>query len=247
MLNENIKNIRKQKGITQEELATRLHVVRQTVSKWEKGQSVPDADVIQTIALELDVSVQELLGAELNTSADRNEIAEQLSRINEHMATRNRRSAFIWKVVGLILAVTLIFSIAYIIFGRSNQPNQPASIKLSGTVYLPDTIELYNVSISRNDNGIGFLFVPSVGNSKLKYTVTVHCLSYYEIQNQVATAEYSKGICSVTFSEKLLKFGTYNMSLNISNGTDERNVTILNSFDLDQDGTGYSWTTPWNK
>ena len=42
MLNENIKTIRKQKGFTQEELTTRLHIVRQTVSKWEKGQSVPD-------------------------------------------------------------------------------------------------------------------------------------------------------------------------------------------------------------
>lgn len=94
-----------------------LHVVRQTVSKWEKGLSVPDADVIQTIASELDVSVQELLGAEINPDADRNEIAEQLSRINEQMATRNRRSALIWKVVGLILAVTLIFSVAHIFFG----------------------------------------------------------------------------------------------------------------------------------
>ena len=39
MLNENIKAIRKQRGLSQEELAIRLHVVRQTVSKWEKGVS----------------------------------------------------------------------------------------------------------------------------------------------------------------------------------------------------------------
>ena len=37
MLNENIKNLRKAKGLSQEELANRLNVVRQTISKWEKG------------------------------------------------------------------------------------------------------------------------------------------------------------------------------------------------------------------
>ena len=39
MLNENIKSIRKAKGLSQEELAIQLHVVRQTISKWEKGVS----------------------------------------------------------------------------------------------------------------------------------------------------------------------------------------------------------------
>lgn len=39
MLNENLQALRKAKGLSQEELAERLHVVRQTVSKWEKGVS----------------------------------------------------------------------------------------------------------------------------------------------------------------------------------------------------------------
>lgn len=155
MLNENIKTLRKQKGITQEELAARLHVVRQTVSKWEKGLSVPDADMIQAIATELDVSVQELLGAEIKPVADRNEIAEQLSRINEHMAIRNRRSALIWKVVGLILVVALIFSASFIILNLRNQSKQVSAIEL------PDTIEIYNISDSKNNNGDGLKFVRS--------------------------------------------------------------------------------------
>ena len=44
MLNENIKNLRKAKGISQEELAIRLNVVRQTVSKWERGVSQTRGD-----------------------------------------------------------------------------------------------------------------------------------------------------------------------------------------------------------
>lgn len=39
MLNENIKNLRKAKGLSQEELAIKLNVVRQTISKWEMGVS----------------------------------------------------------------------------------------------------------------------------------------------------------------------------------------------------------------
>ena len=44
MLNENIKSLRKQNGLSQEQLANEMHVVRQTISKWERGLSVPDSD-----------------------------------------------------------------------------------------------------------------------------------------------------------------------------------------------------------
>ena len=62
MLNENIRNLRKSKGLTQEELAIKLNVVRQTISKWEKGLSVPDSSMIISLAEELDTSVSTLLG-----------------------------------------------------------------------------------------------------------------------------------------------------------------------------------------
>ena len=62
MLSENIKEYRKQKGYTQETLAQALNVVRQTVSKWEKGYSVPDADMLEKLADILEVSVSDLLG-----------------------------------------------------------------------------------------------------------------------------------------------------------------------------------------
>jgi xanthine/CO dehydrogenase XdhC/CoxF family maturation factor len=64
MLAENLKALRKAKGLSQEELAARLHVVRQTVSKWEKGRSVPDADLLIRLAEELDTTSAALLGPE---------------------------------------------------------------------------------------------------------------------------------------------------------------------------------------
>lgn len=62
MLNENIRALRKAKGLSQEELAVRLNVVRQTVSKWENGLSVPDADMLVAIGEAFDTPVSVLLG-----------------------------------------------------------------------------------------------------------------------------------------------------------------------------------------
>ena len=62
MLNENIKAIRKSKGLSQQELAIKLNVVRQTISKWEQGLSVPDSDMLISISEVLETPVSTLLG-----------------------------------------------------------------------------------------------------------------------------------------------------------------------------------------
>ena len=108
MLSDNIRTVRKNKGFTQEDLASRLHVTRQTISKWEKGLSVPDAEMLSKLADELEVSVSELLGAKIETEAEENAIVEQLSRLNEQMAIRNRRFRRMFKVLGVVLAVIII-------------------------------------------------------------------------------------------------------------------------------------------
>lgn len=65
MFQYNLKAFRKKKGITQEELAARLNVVRQTVSKWEKGLSVPDSELLIKLAEILEVPVSRLLGSKI--------------------------------------------------------------------------------------------------------------------------------------------------------------------------------------
>ena len=112
MLGENIKAIRKRRGFTQEELAIRLNVVRQTVSKWEKNISVPDASLLQKLAEVLDVPVTELLGEPAETGGGQNEIAEQLSRVNEQLAIKNRRARRIWTVIAVICGAIALFIIA---------------------------------------------------------------------------------------------------------------------------------------
>lgn len=117
MFGENLKSIRKSKGYTQEELAIKLNVVRQTVSKWEKGLSVPDADILVRIAEVLDTDVSVLLGGSVEKEADKDAVAEQLAKISEQAAIKNRRAKRIWKAIIIILSVIVIFNILLIIVG----------------------------------------------------------------------------------------------------------------------------------
>ena len=134
MFGENLKTLRKQKGFSQEELATRLHVVRQTISKWEKNLSVPDADTLIRLAEILEVSVSELLGAKIENENAASDVAEQLSRINEQLAIKNRRSRRIWKIVAIILAAIVLINIFIAVFfsvptlNEGIQSNQPEII-----------------------------------------------------------------------------------------------------------------------
>ena len=114
MLGENLKTLRKNKGITQEELAARLNIVRQTVSKWEKGQSVPDSEMLVRLAEIFEVPVSQLLGGPIEPDAQPDALAEQLARINEQLVIKNRRSKRVWKTIGIIAACAIIANILFV-------------------------------------------------------------------------------------------------------------------------------------
>ena len=115
MFSENLRAMRKEKGYTQEELAIKLNVVRQTVSKWEKGLSVPDADLLAMISDVLETPVSRLLGEKINEAADKNEIAEQLAKISEQLAIKNRRSKKLWKTIGITILVIVTLYIVLMV------------------------------------------------------------------------------------------------------------------------------------
>lgn len=100
MLNENIKAIRKAKGLSQEELAIKLNVVRQTISKWENGLSVPDSDMLISISEIFETPVSALLGESIieQEADDVKVIAEKLEVINLQLAKRKetRRKILHW-------------------------------------------------------------------------------------------------------------------------------------------------------
>ena len=109
MLSKNLKIFRKRKGLTQENVAEALNVVRQTVSKWEKGISVPDADMLIRLAEVLDVSVSELIGSDVADEKNEDMIAVELARVADQLASRNHRSKKIIKCVLIFLVILLLF------------------------------------------------------------------------------------------------------------------------------------------
>lgn len=114
MLNENIKAIRKSKGLSQQELAIKLNVVRQTVSKWEQGLSVPDSDMLIDISEVLETPVSTLLGETVaETEADSlKAISEKLEVINLQLAQRKntRRKILHWLLISLCVATAAMFA-----------------------------------------------------------------------------------------------------------------------------------------
>ena len=119
MFSENLKAMRKAKGYTQEELAIKLNVTRQTISKWEKGLSVPDVDFLFKIADVLETNVGTLLGGAIMDEVNKGTVAEQLAKISEQLAIKNRRSKRIWKIVGIVLLTILALNLLLAIFGMS--------------------------------------------------------------------------------------------------------------------------------
>lgn len=114
MLNENLKIIRKSKGLSQEELAVRLNVVRQTVSKWEQGRSVPDADLLIALSEVLETPVSTLLGetVEETRADDLRAISEKLEVINLRLARAKaaRQRAAHWFFLLLCAVTAAVFA-----------------------------------------------------------------------------------------------------------------------------------------
>ena len=114
MLNENLSRIRRERGLTQAALANKLNVVRQSVSKWENGTAVPDADMLCRLADALDVPAQELLrGPEREAKMDTTADARQRTETNEQQVVRSRISgnalkAALGAAIGLLLLMALV-------------------------------------------------------------------------------------------------------------------------------------------
>ena len=166
MLNENIKKLRKEKEMSQEELALRLNVVRQTVSKWEQNLSVPDSEMLIKLAEVFEVSVGRLLGEtvdETDTKTELEKISQKLENLNSMMAERNnkrRRIRLTAVAVCLIIisAILLAFSVmfliqlVYVVSPASSVAiiggaDGPTSIVVSSTVSWFEMLAAFAVSV----------------------------------------------------------------------------------------------------
>ena len=123
MLKENIKALRKSKGLSQQELAVKLNVVRQTVSKWEQGLSVPDADLLISLSEALETPVSTLLGETIvetdveREAPDLKAISEKLAVINLQLAQRKttRRRILHWLFISFCIVIIAGFAILFLL------------------------------------------------------------------------------------------------------------------------------------
>lgn len=232
MLNENLVKFRKDKGLTQEALAVKLNVVRQTVSKWEKGTAVPDADTLCRIAEALEVPVAQLLGAENGeASADTAAIATALAQINEQLAIRNRRSARAWKALCLLTLVVIA-----VLLGKLYLGGGPNSVEKAG---LPDIIEASGADFMASADEITCSFVPSSVAENMVCTVSFH--GKLSGSSKAFPAEYAEGQCTLKIPEaELSPYDSYDVVLTVELGSDKRNVPLASGFSFEEGSC--SWT-----
>lgn len=140
MLKDNLKTLRKNKGLSQEELSVKLNVVRQTISKWESGLSVPDASMLINISEIFETPVNEILGEDIAKKDvdDMKKISEKLEVINEQlvMIQSRKRQRNINFLIILDVCLILLF-ILLVILGSPYQDWDYSKIEWSviGTLW----------------------------------------------------------------------------------------------------------------
>ena len=117
MLKDNLKTLRKNKGLSQEELSIKLNVVRQTISKWETGISVPDAEMLITISEFFETPVSDILGESIEEKEtnDIKIISEKLEIINEQLSIsqkQKKKRNYILLIIADIFVILLFILLA---------------------------------------------------------------------------------------------------------------------------------------
>lgn len=124
MLKDNLKTLRKNKGLSQEELSVKLHVVRQTISKWESGLSVPDTEMLLNISEIFATPVREILGESIEEKEkqDLKVISEKLEVINEQLSMKQKQKKKM--IVNTLIIVDVFLILLFVLLIVLNSPYQ---------------------------------------------------------------------------------------------------------------------------
>lgn len=192
MISENIKKYRKAKGMSQEEMAVKLHVVRQTVSKWEQALSVPDAEVLIRMAFLLEVPVSTLLGVEIENE-NINRLTDELAQLNKQLAELQCEQV-VQKRAGEKRGIIIFLS--FLAMFVSLSVKQPmVSIVLSGICIIAAVILLYRnltllTSETTKDMRIKTLRITTIFN--LVVLGVVITISILTVSGIVSFSEYEE-------------------------------------------------------
>ncbi len=124
MLKDNLKTLRKNKGLSQEELSIKLNVVRQTISKWESGLSVPDAEMLIAISEIFETPVSEILGESIEEKEknDLQAISEKLEVINEQLSMNQKQKRK--KILSFLIITNMCIILLFVLLAVLGSPYQ---------------------------------------------------------------------------------------------------------------------------
>ena len=222
---ENLIRARKARGMTQEELAAKLNVSRQAVSKWETGESLPDLYKLASLADELGVSTDELCGREAalcgevpatasaEETAERAAFAEELRRI----AKQNRSLRYVVGILVLICGVLTMLS-GY----RSLQNSKAPSNEITTPAPLPDTITISGLTLDIDGIALVFRFVPSVSGEGYEWSASCAPDNNGLISVETTT---DGGICTVRLLN-VPRYGGVTLSATVTNGAESRSICL---------------------
>lgn len=223
---ENLIRARKARGMTQEELAARLSISRQAVSKWETGESLPDLYKLAALADELGVSTDELCGREpaalcgevpatasAEETAERAAFAEELRRI----AKQNRYLRYVVGILVLICGVLTMLS-GY----RSLQNSKAPSNEITTPAPLPDTITISGLTLDIDGIALVFRFVPSVSGEGYEWSASCAPDNNGLISVETTT---DGGICTVRLLN-VPRYGGVTLSATVTNGAESRSICL---------------------
>jgi len=223
---ENLIRARKARGMTQEELAARLNISRQAVSKWETGDSLPDLYKLAALADELDVSTDALCGREpaalcgevpatafAGEAAEKEAFAEEIRRI----AKQNRSLRYVVGILVLICGVLTMLS-GY----RSLQSSEAPSSEITTPAPLPDTIAISGLTLDIDGIALVFRFVPSVSGEGYEWSAS--CAPDNNGLTSVETT-MDGGICTVRLLN-VPQYGGVTLSATVTNGAESRSICL---------------------
>lgn len=187
MLKDNIKIIRKNKGYSQEELASKLHVTRQTISKWENGQSEPSANTLKEMADLYGVSVSELLEGDAERIIENEIIVEQLSRVNEHLVISQKHFARL-SVIACCMLVAVVLVAGLIIGIRTLHDKEEKGHRVSDIEHLGElTYQLPGSNYYHADKDIGVTLLPDGS-----YQISAKTYKCYEDMSEISVWNYGE-------------------------------------------------------
>ncbi len=221
-LNERLVRVRKARGLSQEDLASRLGVSRQAVSKWETGDALPDLPKLLALADALQLSVDALCGRE--------PAADPVSPEGEGRSAAPRRRRY---PVGILLGLLLLLGVFLAGMqaggnrGLENPPGPP----------IPDVVTVTGVNFFVVSEGVSYQFVPSVAGEDYTYQITFKGLDAPAL---TFDAPYGGGLCTDTVP--LEEYFSYSVTVVISNGQESRAVPVASQLSFGRDPNAASWS-----